>query len=228
MSDPVITSLGGNCPVQADGTIDGVPFYFRARGSRWSLSVGEHPVGDPDWFYEEQYDGGDDFAAGWMTEAEALAFIEKGTKLYIKERNNMETDEIVVKELRSVACALADTILLNDLDYEDSVHTLRGVLSTLEYYCCYSDHNEFLNSLPDAVLEVFAEAEDSTSSVDTSFRERDDGIDVACASNSDLAYNLKNLGFKTYMAMAELGFISFEQLITAATVQLNSNGTKAN
>lgn len=32
--------LGGNCLVQGEGSIDGVSFYFRARGARWTLSVG--------------------------------------------------------------------------------------------------------------------------------------------------------------------------------------------
>lgn len=36
----IIDSFGGNCPVQAEGTIDGKPFYFRARGSSWSMSIG--------------------------------------------------------------------------------------------------------------------------------------------------------------------------------------------
>jgi hypothetical protein len=33
--------LGGNCPVQAEGTFDGVPFYFRARGTGVTVDVGE-------------------------------------------------------------------------------------------------------------------------------------------------------------------------------------------
>jgi hypothetical protein len=80
--DRSIKYLGGNCPVQAEGTIDEAPFYFRARGEHWSLSVGgDDVVGDPDWYYEEDYGDGP-FAAGWMTEAEARAFIEKGVELY--------------------------------------------------------------------------------------------------------------------------------------------------
>ena len=52
------------------------PFYFRARGARWSLGVGGEPVGDPSWETSEDYPGGE-FAAGWMDEAEAEAFISK-------------------------------------------------------------------------------------------------------------------------------------------------------
>lgn len=32
------------CPFQMEGTLDGLPFYFRERWDRWSLSVGEDPV----------------------------------------------------------------------------------------------------------------------------------------------------------------------------------------
>lgn len=82
MPDIIITSLGGNCPVQAEGTIDGKEFYFRARGERWSMSIGgSDVVGDPEWYYEEDYGAGP-FAAGWMSEDEARAFIDKAAGLY--------------------------------------------------------------------------------------------------------------------------------------------------
>ena len=45
-----IRAVGGACPCQADGTIDGNPFYFRARHGGWTLTiakVGVDPV-DPD------------------------------------------------------------------------------------------------------------------------------------------------------------------------------------
>ena len=78
----VIDWLGGNCPVQAEGKVDGQEFYFRARGSRWSFSVGGSDViVSPDWFYEEPYGLGP-FDAGWMTEDEARAFIDKAVALY--------------------------------------------------------------------------------------------------------------------------------------------------
>lgn len=74
--------LGGKCPVQAEGTINGKPFYFRARGEEWSLSIGgEDVVCDPDWYYEEPY-GDEPFMAGWMPEDEARKFISKGARLF--------------------------------------------------------------------------------------------------------------------------------------------------
>ncbi len=77
----VIDCLGGNCPVQAEGTIDGLPFYFRARGDRWTMGIGDDVVLAPAWFYEEPYGDGP-FAAGWMDEDEARAFIHKAADLY--------------------------------------------------------------------------------------------------------------------------------------------------
>lgn len=76
----VIDLIGGNCPVQAEGTIGGEPFYFRARGARWSIGVGGEPVGAPVWHYEEPY--GDWPEAGWITEEEARAFIAKAAGLW--------------------------------------------------------------------------------------------------------------------------------------------------
>jgi hypothetical protein len=73
--------IGGNCPVQAEGTIEGKPFYFRARGESWSLGIGGEPVLEPEWEIEQEY-GSTPFAAGWMTVDEAKAFIEYGVARY--------------------------------------------------------------------------------------------------------------------------------------------------
>lgn len=77
----VIDTLGGNCPVQAEGTLDGKEFYFRARGERWSFAVGGDVIMSPEWYHEEPY-GDEPFAAGWMTEEEARGFIDKAVALY--------------------------------------------------------------------------------------------------------------------------------------------------
>lgn len=86
--------LGGNCPVQAVGKIDGEPFYFRARGEFWSLSIGSEEedngktgvhgrdvVGSPSWEYEEDYGDGP-YDAGWMKEDVARQMIEKAAKIW--------------------------------------------------------------------------------------------------------------------------------------------------
>lgn len=78
-----ITLIGGNCPVQAEGTVNGVPFYFRARGKRWSMSIGGQPVGDPAWYYEEAY--GDDYEAGWMPVEMAETFLRLAARRWLDE-----------------------------------------------------------------------------------------------------------------------------------------------
>jgi hypothetical protein len=60
--------IGGNCPVQAEGTFDGHAFYFRARGTVVTLDVG-----DDEWSWTgPQYEWPD---AGWISEDTARAFI---------------------------------------------------------------------------------------------------------------------------------------------------------
>lgn len=85
---------GGNCPVQAEGKINGLPFYFRSRGGHWSLSIAKTPNGDTldyekCYFHREEYDGVNKqeaeefqgqmlrFDAGWAEPEECRAFIER-------------------------------------------------------------------------------------------------------------------------------------------------------
>lgn len=71
-----IASIGGQCPVEAEGTVDGEHFYFRSRGARWSLGIGGEIYGDPIWQYSEAYGTWPD--AGWITEDQARRFIALG------------------------------------------------------------------------------------------------------------------------------------------------------
>lgn len=72
----VINYIAGNCPVEGEGTVNGVPFYFRARGQRWSFGVGADPVGSPDWECDANW-GDKQYAAGWMPYEEAETIIRK-------------------------------------------------------------------------------------------------------------------------------------------------------
>lgn len=85
MTNFEILNIGGNCPVQAEGVIDGHVFYFRARGQSWQFHVAptdeEIFNRDVEWVYHEAY-GDNPFAAGWMTEDEARAFIDKAVAIY--------------------------------------------------------------------------------------------------------------------------------------------------
>ena len=76
--DIQIDELGGNCPVQGTGQIDNYGFYFRARGSYWHMEIYCGPEGT--WEYGEDY--GTDYDAGWMTQDEAVAFIQKAAELF--------------------------------------------------------------------------------------------------------------------------------------------------
>lgn len=86
----ILDYIGGNCPVQAEGTINGRWFYFRARGARWSLEI--HPTAannflnwphdDKEWRYEEPWGDGP-YAAGWMPVEAAREMIFKAAQLYV-------------------------------------------------------------------------------------------------------------------------------------------------
>jgi len=83
----------GYCPVQIEGTLkDGKWYYFRARGSSWSMGVWNN---ETDYFdnlnfsntrlfnYIEDY--GTTFEAGWMSKIEAIGFATKALDIYYKK-----------------------------------------------------------------------------------------------------------------------------------------------
>lgn len=82
VADPgvVVASACGECPYQAEGTIDGRPWYFRARGdvSLGIALIGGDPVrtgmGWEDGWRREIDDG---VYRGYMTDAEAVAFLDR-------------------------------------------------------------------------------------------------------------------------------------------------------
>ena len=84
-----IETIGGNCPVQAHGTIFGTAFYFRARGQSYSLAIGENPVGIPEydkgWYVKKSW-GKREFDAGYMPVNLALLLIAKHVIDYINEQ----------------------------------------------------------------------------------------------------------------------------------------------
>lgn len=90
-----LDSFGGNCPVQAEGTVDGKQFYFRARGDSWQLHIGDsdHDIWTNPLFYTEQAYG-EWPEAGWMPKHEAVGFIVLGVEAYRRrggERNGEQT-----------------------------------------------------------------------------------------------------------------------------------------
>lgn len=80
----------GFCPVQCEGWINGIPFYFRSRGSHWSLRLKsqEKTVTFREEYRGENYDPSrksNEFAAGYATKNECLAFIERAAKELLKD-----------------------------------------------------------------------------------------------------------------------------------------------
>jgi len=88
--------LGGNCPVQAVGTIAGKPFYFRARGEHWNVEINDADD-DPVWEYGEHYPHGQ-YSAGWMTEDEAKKFINLAASKYLDRSENGDGQPDEAKE----------------------------------------------------------------------------------------------------------------------------------
>lgn len=87
-----VDTFGGSCPVQVEGTIDGLPFYFRARGASWSMSIAQDKDGDPvetfgggpGWFYEEPFGVWPD--AGYMPDDDVRKAIVGSVKRWRESR----------------------------------------------------------------------------------------------------------------------------------------------
>ena len=77
-----IVTIGGNCPVQAEGYFDFKAFYFRARHDGWQFMVGptERPWCCDEWGIERDYGTGED--ASWMPRHAAVGFICDGVEAY--------------------------------------------------------------------------------------------------------------------------------------------------
>ena len=80
--------IGGPCPMQAWGTVDGDQFAFRSRWDRWSFTVSNDPKVEPDdiesseqgYFVEQLYGGR--YGAGYMPENEARKIIDRDARTY--------------------------------------------------------------------------------------------------------------------------------------------------
>ena len=70
-----ITMLTGFCPVQGEGSFDGTPFYFRARGTGWSLWLGK-AFNPNDLIAQHKDPDRGEFWAGHMPLDEARSLIE--------------------------------------------------------------------------------------------------------------------------------------------------------
>ncbi len=72
---------GGLAPVQIGGHLDGVPFYFKARGKHWTVGIGHDNIANPDWFWGQNYSDAE-FEAGFMSLIEARVFLFDAIERY--------------------------------------------------------------------------------------------------------------------------------------------------
>lgn len=90
----LIDSITSPSPVQAEGTIGGNKFYFRARWDTWSFAVSENPEIDPvlvdspeKGFYIEEKYGNNSYEAGYMPLEKVNSILEHCADLYLNNRN---------------------------------------------------------------------------------------------------------------------------------------------
>lgn len=77
-----VDQIYGNCPVQADGDIGDTRFYYRARGERQTFET------DDGFSMSEPVLIGP-YAAGWLTEEEALLFIKRAAMAYERQHRRV-------------------------------------------------------------------------------------------------------------------------------------------
>jgi len=86
-------------PVQAEGTVGGRLFYFRARGDTWTFTIAEHDGDDPVGLSSDDVARGaawrrtgtvpGDFAASWMPVDQAVGLIVECANAYLgREEQN--------------------------------------------------------------------------------------------------------------------------------------------
>lgn len=87
-----INTLGGYCPCQGEGYLDGKEWYFRARGHRWTFVLsldGRDPTFPKDgtWWRAAEYDPeGTGYSAGYMQPETAEQIIRKCADEYWQEK----------------------------------------------------------------------------------------------------------------------------------------------
>lgn len=87
-----IDYIGGVCPIQAEGTINGEQFYFRSRHQHWSLCIGKNPILGPhsklNKYYKKEKWGEGLHSAGFMNIKDAKIIIKNTINDYLKSIEN--------------------------------------------------------------------------------------------------------------------------------------------
>ena len=80
----------GCCPVQAEGFVDGYPFYFRSRWEHMRFNVAASgrasAWANVAWSYVEKYKDGEPFAAGGASTEECLEFINRAAARWFSDK----------------------------------------------------------------------------------------------------------------------------------------------
>lgn len=85
------------CPVQAEGFVDRLPFYFRARWDEWRMTIvlvpGDDPV-DPkhESFTREGVFGDGEFDASWMPLEEARRLIDACANEFLHAQDELNEE----------------------------------------------------------------------------------------------------------------------------------------
>jgi hypothetical protein len=91
-------AIYGTAPVQAEGTINGFLFYFRARHDQWTFAVSEYPEIDPvdiqttetgkqhGYFASGQYGNEFDYAASYMEIDHVKEIIHQCSRDYLTSK----------------------------------------------------------------------------------------------------------------------------------------------
>lgn len=84
-----VDTFGGACPVQGEGSIDGLFWYFRARGEHWQFHVAKDRghLFKNDIFYCDIEWPDETFAAGWMHPDDAARCLALAVALYRQQES---------------------------------------------------------------------------------------------------------------------------------------------
>jgi hypothetical protein len=80
----------GTCAIRAEGLIDGLLWYFRARGSSWHFHVAQdrRHLFQSDLFHcEVEWDSQTLGSSGFMSPADVLKCLHSGAMLYRQQEN---------------------------------------------------------------------------------------------------------------------------------------------
>lgn len=160
--------LSGQCPVQAEGDIGGKKFYFRARWNKWSVAIGDNPVGKPEFIYSESW-GNTPGEAGYMTEDESIVAIIRGLDAYKTTTAKEEYDAMWDDTVRRNAFRYAEQVQRDEPDRLDKIVD-KTVSMTLEasakmvvrHMTDVDEEDQFMRGFNMALRDIYRELQSSS------------------------------------------------------------------